>query len=173
MPMPQTSRAFTLYELLISIAISALLLGVAVPGAQNIAHNQQLISTSNTLTASLTLARSESIKRRLPVLVDNGDGSWKSGWQVFVDTNNNGLRDTDESVLLQVEAVPEGVVAKGNRPVRRFIRYTPSGSTELISGAFQAGTLTLCHATGHQAVRRLILSASGRLRRTKGQPGVC
>lgn len=173
MPMLRASRAFTLSDMLNTLAITALLLGVALPGAQNLVQNQQLVSTSNTLIASLTLARSESIKRRLPVLVDNGDGSWESGWQVFVDENNDGERNAGEPALLQVGALPGEIVAKGNKPVSRFIRYTPTGSAKLLSGAFQAGMLTLCHAAGQQAVRRLVLSASGRLRRTKGQPGTC
>lgn len=171
--MRHSSRAFTLLEMLNSIAISALLIGIGVPGIAQLMHNQQLISASNTLVASLALARSESIKRGLPVLVDNDDGRWENGWQVFVDADNSGHRNDDESILLQAAALAEGIVAKGNTPVRRYIRYTPSGSSKLIGGAFQAGTVTLCHITGKQAVRHLVLSASGRLRRAKGEPGPC
>lgn len=173
MPKLDSSRAFTLVEMLSSVAITALLMSIAVPSTVQLVHNQQLISASNALVASLALARSESIKRRLPVLVDNGDGSWETGWQVFVDVNSNGQPDEGEPVLLQVAALASGIIAKGNTPVRRYIRYTPSGSSQLIGGGFQAGTLTLCHTTGKQAVRRLVLSASGRLRRAKDGPGPC
>ena len=34
-------------------------------------------------------------------LVDNGDGNWQSGWQVYVDLNNNGLFDEGEPILRQ------------------------------------------------------------------------
>lgn len=173
MPIHHSSRAFTLAEMLSSVTIAVVLMGIGVPGAVQFLHNQQLISASNSLTASLALARSESIKRRLPVLVDNGAGNWESGWQVFVDVSNNGQPDEGEPVLLQIAALASGVIAKGNRHVRRYVRYTPSGSSQLIGGGFQAGTLTLCHTSGTQAVRRLVLSASGRLRRTKGEPGPC
>lgn len=173
MPMLHVSRAFTLSEMLSTLAITAVLLGVALPGAQNLVHNQQLISASNTLIASLALARSEAIKRRLPVLVDNIDGSWESGWRVFADVNSNGQYEDGEPQLLQAAAFASGVIAKGNTPVRRYIRYTPSGGSKLIGGGFQAGTLTLCHATGTQAVRRLVLSASGRVRRAKDEPAPC
>ncbi|MBS7663943.1 GspH/FimT family pseudopilin [Pseudomonas lalucatii] len=167
------TRGYTLHELLSSLAIVSLLLGIAVPEAQRFRANQQLASASNTLATSLALARSESIKRQRPVLIDNGDGDWASGWQVFVDLNNNGQADGGESILRQDAALPSGVIAKGNTPVRRYIRYTPLGNAQLLGGAFQAGTLTICHASGGHAIRRLVLSASGRLRRSQGAAGSC
>ncbi|MDA7085116.1 GspH/FimT family pseudopilin [Pseudomonas sp. SA3-5] len=164
---------FTLVELLTSLSILTLLATVGVPGAQQFLGNQQLVSASNTLAANLSLARSESIKRRQPVLVDNVDGDWASGWRVFVDLDNNGQLDEGEPLLRQEPSLPTGVIAKGNTPVRRYVRYTPLGNAKLLGGAFQAGTLTLCHATGKQAVRRLVLSASGRLRRARDEPDYC
>ncbi|MBS7690774.1 GspH/FimT family pseudopilin [Pseudomonas lalucatii] len=100
------TRGYTLHELLSSLAIVSLLLGIAVPEAQRFRANQQLASASNTLATSLALARSESIKRQRPVLIDNGDGDWASGWQVFVDLNNNGQADDGESILRQDAALP-------------------------------------------------------------------
>lgn len=164
---------FTLPELLTTLGILTLLASVGVPGLQQFVGDQQLVSTSNRLATTLAFARSESIKRRQPVLVDNGDGDWPSGWQVYVDLSDNGRLDAGEPLLREEPALPPGVVLKGNTPVRRYIRYTPFGETKLLGGGFQAGTLTLCHTSGSQAVRRLVLSASGRLRREKDVPGPC
>lgn len=167
------THGFTLVELLISLSILMLLTTIGVPGMQQLMGNQQLVSASNTLAANLALARSESIKRHQPVLVDNADGDWATGWRVFVDLNNNGQLDAGEPLLRQEQSLPKGVIAKGNTPVRRYVRYTPLGNAKLLGGAFQAGTLTLCHMTGEQAVRRLVLSASGRLRRARDEPDHC
>jgi type IV fimbrial biogenesis protein FimT len=171
--MRYNTRAFTLPELLTTLGILTVLTSVAVPGTMQFMDNQQLVTSSNHLAADLLLARSESIKRRKPVLVDNGDGNWQSGWQVYVDLNNNGRFDEGEPILRQGQPLPRNVIAKGNTPVRRYVRYTPSGSSHLIGGAFQAGTLFICHASGKYAVRQLVLSATGRVRRHKDPPASC
>lgn len=171
--MHQHAHGFSLPELLTTLGILTLLTSVGVPGTLQFIDNQQLITTSNHLAADLVLARSESIKRRQPVLVDNGDGNWQSGWQVYADLNNNGQFDEGEPLLRQGQPLPRDVIAKGNTPVRRYVRYTSLGNAKLLGGGFQAGTLTLCHASGKQAVRRLVISASGRLRRARDQPDYC
>ncbi len=167
------AHGFTLIELLTSLGILALLISFGVPATQRLVGDQQLVAAGNTLAAHLAFARSESIKRRRPVLVDNGDGNWASGWQVFVDLNNNGLLDEGEPLLQQEAALAADIIAKGNTPVQRYVRYTSLGNAKQLGGAFQAGTLTLCSASGEQTVRRLIISASGRLRRERDAPGPC
>src|SRR3990167_11342172 len=134
--MHRHAHGFTLPELLITLGILTVLTSVGVPGTLQFMESQQLATTSNHLAADLVLARSESIKRRQPVLVDNGDGNWQSGWQGYVDLNHHGLFDEGEPILRQAHSLPRNVIAKGNTPVRRYIRYTPSGSSHLIGGAF-------------------------------------
>ena len=167
------AHGFTLVELLTTLGILALLASFGVPATQRLVGDQQLVAAGNTLAANLAFARSESIKRRRPVMVDNGDGDWASGWQVFVDLNNNGQLDAGEPLLREEAALAADVIAKGNTPVRRYIRYTSLGSAKQLGGAFQAGTLTLCSVSGEQAIRRLVLSATGRIRREKDDPGPC
>lgn len=164
---------FTLPELLTSLAVLSVLASIAMTGGQQLIANQQLATASDKLAATLTYARSESIKRQNAVMVDNIDGDWASGWQIFVDSNDNGQLDDGEPLLYQQAPQPGSIIAKGNTPVRRYVRYTSLGNAKMLNGAFQAGTLTLCHASGTQSVRRLVLSASGRLRRQKEAPGGC
>ena len=82
------------------------------------------------------------------------------------------LHATYPRPLAEVET-PGGIIIKGNSPVTRYLRYTPTGQTKRLGGAFQAGTLTLCHSSGNQPVRRLILNAAGRLRSAVDSPGNC
>lgn len=167
------TRGFTLVELMVCVAVLGVVLGIAVPSFRQFIHGQQMVGTTNTLHAALLLARSESIKRRLPVLVDNGDGDWTSGWRIYADLNGNGVFDQGEPLVAEQAGLAQGVKVSGNTPVRRYVRYTPTGQTKLVGGAFQAGTISICHASGEQPVRRLVISATGRPRMARDEPGSC
>jgi type IV fimbrial biogenesis protein FimT len=167
------ARGFTLIEALVTLAITAILLGVGVPAMTRLLQSQQLQSSSYSLASTFAFARSESIKRRCPVLIESIGGQWAKGWRVYADLNGDGLQAAAEPLLLTGPALPNGVIIQGNTPVQRYIRYTPTGSAKMQNGAFQAGTLSICHQSGEQPVRRLILSATGRLRRATGPAGPC
>src|SRR5437660_1719517 len=97
-------RGFTLIELMVVLAISAILVGVGTPAFTGLIRQTELTSATNDLFASLLLARSEAAKRRSRVaLCKSADGStctpaggWEQGWIVFHDTNNDGARQGGE-----------------------------------------------------------------------------
>ena len=103
--LPQrTAPGFTLVELLVTIAIAALLLAAAIPTLSGVAKSIRLSAASNTFVSGLYLARCEAIKRNgRVVLCKSADGvccastgGWEQGWMVFHDSNNNGVRDGSE-----------------------------------------------------------------------------
>ncbi len=63
------SKGFTLFELLVSLAISAILIMVAVPDLQRFYHNYQLRKLAIELSGFFTRARAEALKRRQPLWV--------------------------------------------------------------------------------------------------------
>ncbi|MDH4611115.1 GspH/FimT family protein [Pseudomonas sp. BN102] len=166
-------RGFTLIEALVVLTLITLLISLGVPAMTDFIRSYQLSTASHALFVSFNQARQASVTRRVPVLVDNQGENWSAGWRVYADQNNNARWDEGEQVLAEVGPQPDGLIIKGNGPVRRFVRYMPTGRTSMPSGAFQAGTLVLCHANGKLAVRKLVISATGRVRRTKEQPGPC
>ncbi len=166
-------RGFTLVEALVVLALVTLLVSLGVPAMTDLIRSYQLRTASHALLVSFNQARQASATRRVPVLVDNLHENWSAGWRVYADQNNNARWDESEPVLAEVGPQPEGVIIKGNAPVRRYVRYTPTGRTSMASGAFQAGTLVLCHNGGRVAVRKLVISATGRVRRTQEAPGPC
>lgn len=100
-----TSRGFTLIELMITITILAILLGVGVPSFLDASLSSRLSSIANDLVASVQLARSEAIKRNSNVTVcvssngtDCGSGDWNQGWIVLASSE----------VLLRQYAIPTG-----------------------------------------------------------------
>lgn len=73
---------FTLFELIITIAIVAILVGVALPNYREFSIGMTVSDNANDLQGALNLARSEAIKRGRPVALIANGGSWSNGWQV-------------------------------------------------------------------------------------------
>jgi len=66
-PMNKSSYGFTLIELMITIAVLALLLMVGLPGMTTWLQNTQIRSSAEALQAGLQLARAEALRRNVPV----------------------------------------------------------------------------------------------------------
>ena len=93
---------------------------------------------------------------------------------VFHDANNNGSRDSSETVIGRGHALASDLRVTGNLNVARYVSYTGAGATKTVGGGFQSGTLTMCHqsADGGEA-RQIIISASGRPRVQKTTVALC
>jgi type IV fimbrial biogenesis protein FimT len=76
------NRGFTLLELMITLAIMAILMSWAVPSFQEIIRQNRMTTESNELITALNLARSEAIKRGRTVTVTASGGDWGAGWTV-------------------------------------------------------------------------------------------
>lgn len=90
-PRRSKSRGFTLMEMLITIAIVAILIGVALPSFRESMVRATVTQTGNDLVVDLNSARAEAVKRGLNTAVVAKLGSWSRGWEVRVDTNGNGI----------------------------------------------------------------------------------
>jgi len=94
-------RGFSLMELMFTITVLGILLGVAVPNFLEIVRNNRLVSQNNEFIGSLNLARSEALKRSGSVSVCasadqatcSGSTNWTTGWIVFNDVTGNGTFD--------------------------------------------------------------------------------
>lgn len=80
-PHPARQRGFTIVELMITVAIAAILAGVAFPSFQYTIANSQVRTAATDVHMSLLLARSEAIKRNSDVVIERG-AAWKDGWDV-------------------------------------------------------------------------------------------
>lgn len=74
---------FTLTELLLVVAVIGILASLAAPSFSQLIKSQRMKSMATDINASLTLARSEAIKRNRDVtLSPTTAGSWETGWQI-------------------------------------------------------------------------------------------
>lgn len=173
-------RGFTLLEALVVLALLAVLLSLAAPSLKSLQQKHQMQSQAEQLQASLLWARSEALRRQQRVTLcvresaaGAGEdcakaGTWAQGWVVFVDANDNARREATETVLQVHKALPGFLTLQGNATVERYISYGALGRSQSTTGAFQAGTLTLCGA-GQAHVWRVVINAVGKPRLEKAE----
>ena len=181
----QRTRGFTLIELVVTMAIAAVLMMVAVPSFVNFQRNSQLTSLTNSLVASIYAARGEAMKTGFNAfVVPTANGSdWTTGWIVFVDNNRDNAFSATDDTLVQTQPALEsyftasGTGSSGETPA--YIMFSSSGYSKIKSVSSSFGTsgfggLTLSIARSdaptsavYEQTRRIIVSSTGRLRTCK------
>ena len=178
----QKHLGFTIIEMIITVALLAVMLAVAVPGFANFFQSNNLATTSNRFVSSIMLTRSEAVSRNATVIMCNTNaantqcatnGLWESGWAVWVDLDNGGLSDIDANELIQTEeAMPAGYTLRATT-YSNIITFAPTGeaSGDLSSAA---DTFRLCDNTQNAANSRSInFNAVGRAWVTSNPVGTC
>ncbi|MBI5925441.1 MAG: GspH/FimT family pseudopilin [Aquabacterium sp.] len=170
-------KGFTLVELMVTVAIVAILASVGAPQLRAFLVKQQVRSDVDRLTTAIHMARSEALKRSGPVsicpLADassstpsckaKGDvvlGSWSQGWMVFVDYPNSsgalGAYESDTDTILLVEqGTRAGAVATADKTASMTFQAVGIGTG--LSGSFTVGT----KGNGNHCVK-LDISITGR-----------
>lgn len=169
------SKGFTLIELMVTVAIAAILLMVAVPSMGTFKRNAELTSATNTLLSAINAARGEAMKRGMNAMVipTNNGTDWNTGWVVFVDKDRTQAYDsaTDTTVSTQ-NALPNYFNVTGNNTAKAtpsYIMFDASGYPKTKAGGFGALTLNLVRTdtTGSDVfaqTRRIMISLTGRAR---------
>ena len=174
MPTPSSaSRGFTLVELLVTIAIAAILLAVAAPSFRALILSNRIQGASSEFQSALAIARAEAIKRggdaRVTVVANSKTGAspnWASGVTVFYDTTSNANGDAPptnaSTLIMKTGALPADVLV--SIPFNHLI-YNGMGRTISSNGA-PLGDSVSFGATDAD-YRCIIISLAGRIRTVK------
>ena len=168
-------RGFTLVELMVVVAIAAILALIAAPSFTETINRTRRKTYANQLYEDLAFARNEAIKRGVPVTVcPSTDGencvasdSWVTGWIVFVDVANTGGRDAASEALLKVhEPLASGWTAIKNGVNQRYVTYGPLGTPIGVSNFTLAicPTSAACTTATDANQTNLVMNTLGRVR---------
>lgn len=166
--MKRTVFGFTLINLLVTLAISAILATAGIPSLQTLLNNQRANNNYQQLFTLIQFTRIQSVNYSGQVLlcpsINQRDciNDWTQELMVFVDTNNDESKNEGELLLRIKEPVLDDEEinwrASGSR---RYLRFKADGSTRN-----QNGRLTYCLRKGSQLyARQIIMYRTGRARR--------
>jgi type IV fimbrial biogenesis protein FimT len=164
-PKEARDAGFTLWELLNTLAVAGVLLGLAVPSFRSFVLDSRLTADVNAFVLAVQMARSEAAKRGEIVIVcktadlircGGNELDFDAGWMVFV--NSDGLlppaRSATEPLLFAHQPRIAGTIV-GNRPYFEFRPYRRRSTN---------GTLVFCDDRGAAGARAVIVSYTGRPR---------
>lgn len=85
-----SSQGFTLYELMVTLAVASVIISFGVPGFQSYVQNSRAVTHTNDLVTALNLGRSEATRRGSPIdlcastdaATCSGSNDWSTGWIV-------------------------------------------------------------------------------------------
>ncbi|WP_426107902.1 GspH/FimT family pseudopilin [Massilia sp. TSP1-1-2] len=159
----------TLVELVVVLAIMAVLASLALPSMRDMLEARRLDTAAVDLYGAIDLARSQAVARgdrvQLVPLEPKG-ANWAEGWVVFVDRDGDRRPGPDEEIISSHGPLAGGIVVSFNFTSNKlpyYIAYSASGRScrDTSSLAARWGTISL-HQEGR--IRRIKINMLGRAR---------
>lgn len=179
--MIKNNHGFTLIELIVTLAVVSILLVTGIPMLNQMVDSNRLVAQINSVAGSLSLARSESIKRGSTITICGSTdtitcdtANWESGWIVFQDVNNNAILESEDT-RLQVVATFNGpsTLRLSRSDVTTRVQYKSSGAlrNQVTPDATNTdrATFTLCEKAGGDVkkAKAINISTLGRVSRAE------
>lgn len=164
------SNGFSLIELVITMSIMLIAVGIAAPSISIMLKESQIQAQLDKFIIALNYARSEAIKRNQNVVLcpratatSCGTVNWEDGWLIYADVTNPGVLDVPgDTILKQQIALPANTtlrVTPGSASnFETSVTYNRSGRTTA------SDSFVLCDSRGFRgnATRVISVSPTGR-----------
>lgn len=176
---PRRNSGFTLLELLTTVLVASIALGLGVPSLSQFIRNSRMTSVTNDFVGAIHLARNEANTRSATTTLcaspdpvapnpscDTDVALLSGGYIVWVDTDADAIVDAGEDVLLQVDG-QDNITALGDNG---YIHFDRQGFVDDIAAAGNSASLILfCDSRGNvpasggtSAARAVRISPTGR-----------
>jgi type IV fimbrial biogenesis protein FimT len=133
---PSRCAGFTLLELMMTLAIAAMLMMLAAPSVRDAVMNTRISTQANDLMTDFAATRMEAVRRAVWTgMCPSADGVtcirnavWNVGWIAFVDEDQDGNPDLGVPVLRRAPAFdnPNQLTLAGGPPF--IVQFRTSGT---------------------------------------------
>lgn len=142
-----TKSGFTIVELMVTLAVAAILMGFAVPAFNDFIRQRSMAAAVNDFVLAVTYARSEAVRRGDDVSVTSrgsqGNNEWGEGYCVAVGTP--GDCDDPDDVLREFDPVDDNVTFNATGAGwHNNLELTFNGRGMLASQPAAPGVIELC-----------------------------
>lgn len=171
-------RGFTLLELMVAVAVVAIVAAIGYPAMTSLVSNSSLGGAANEMVATLQLARLEALRLNRTVTVCRStDGLrcstgavWNS-WITIADRDRDGAADD----VLRVSSLPAAVQLRASEAIKNSrIAFRPDGLAHAAGGSLLNAWVAVCVPGSRQDQRVISIGAGSRIStRAEKQGGQC
>jgi type IV fimbrial biogenesis protein FimT len=162
-------RGLSLIELMIAIAMLALVMGLGLPSMLEMVDGNRVARQATWLQSDLRLARAEAVRRGAPVAMctsTNGSGctansSWRDGWIVFSNRLGDGNFNAGSGdEILRVQPAWSGTDTAVTTPDAARVAFNAEGFSANLRGGNTTITIKP-HSGSERSTRCLVLNLAG------------